>query len=123
MKPPGESELFRATIAVSPQAHQCHCTGMPAGTGTAASVHGALPSSSSRILGVFLTQSALLFANDAGNLQEVQRVFFFFFLAIFTLPLKSVIHLFCHFFQNHLNNVSTSKIRFASWLSPKYWAL
>lgn len=48
-------------------------------------LRGALPPSS-RISGGFLTQSALLFANDVANLQEVQRVVFFFFLAIFTLP-------------------------------------
>lgn len=94
-----------------------HCAGMLVGTGTAI-----FPFPPPK-LGLSFIQSTLLFVNSAANLQEAPRFFLSFFLAIFTLPFQSVFHLFCHFFQNHLNNVSTSEIHFASWLSPKYWAL
>lgn len=71
-----------------------------------------------------------LFASKAHcSLQTMQQIcrrfqsfLLSFLLAIFTLPFQSVLHLFCHFFQSHLSNVSTSEICFASWLRPKYWA-
>lgn len=60
--------------------------GMLAGAGDAIPGRGASPPSCSRISTGFLAQSALLFANDAADLQEVQSWVFFFFLAICTLP-------------------------------------